>query len=175
MAAALLVERGDAAPNSPPGPEVRVVNTETNPVPVVVVNPTTKPVLVRQVDSGAVQPLSIKTNAFQFGTAGDGSGILYTVPSGKRLVIEYLSAIVFVQTGQKVLLTKISGAQDADLIAIPSFVGQTVQGFDFFQSSQLVKGYVDAGGTVEFLIQRDSFNGQMFFKLTMTGYLVDVP
>src|SRR6185436_13831118 len=76
MAIALVVECGDAAPNSPPGPDVRVVNTETNPVPVIqvgtttvnlsssnntviVANPTNNPVLVRQVDSSAAQPVQL--------------------------------------------------------------------------------------------------------------------
>src|SRR5262245_22615287 len=106
MAIAFMVQRVHSAPNSPPGPDVRVVNTQNNPVPVsvinfpagtnavVVANPTNKPVLVRQVDSGAVQPFTFSdTMGFapdkEFGTTFTYPR--YTVPAGKRLVIEYIS------------------------------------------------------------------------------------
>src|SRR5689334_19504977 len=68
-AAALVVLQGYSAATSPPGPDVRVVNTQTNPVPVSVINfptgtntvnvssSTNAPLVVRDVDNPARRPV----------------------------------------------------------------------------------------------------------------------
>src|SRR5262245_42430119 len=103
MAAAVTVQSAHSAQTSTPGPDVRVINTQTNPVPVSVINfptgtntvnvssSTNAPLLVRQVDSGAMQPVSISVETqIKDGSGGANVPAAYSVPTGKRLVIEYI-------------------------------------------------------------------------------------
>src|SRR5437762_3252684 len=88
---------GHTQAGHPPGPDVRVVNTTTEPVPVTLQSPnpvpvrlqgsatidTTNPIPVRDVDRHPQEPV-------QFSLFMPGPGGSYTVPAGKRLVIEYV-------------------------------------------------------------------------------------
>ena len=180
IAAAVTVQSAFSAQTSPPGPDVRVINTQTNPVPVSVINfptgtntvvvssSTNAPLLVRQVDSMVMQPFSFSARVF--GSDGEFSieQVIYTVPTGKRLVLEYIAFDVVLPSGQSVLRTRVGDAN-----AIPHFVGTTSLDNSIFQGSQLVKTYTDR--TLLVIITRNSTAGHMEALVTATGYLADVP
>ena len=192
MAVTLLFAAAGLSYADKPGTPVEVVNGPTNPVPViqlgtptvnlsssnnnvVVVNPTNKPVLVRQVDSGALQPVSTSGGFLILSGDTSGSQLLYTVPSGKRLVIEYFSFDIDVPPGETITRTMLRPDPGFDnLIAIPHFTGNGSAGA-IWQSSQLVKYYAEAGQQIFALVFRDSTVGVANGRATMAGYLVDVP
>src|SRR2546428_14128015 len=97
-------------------------------VAVEVVNETNKPVLVRQVDSAALQPFSVSSNLTSHTEFVDYD--IYTVPSGKRLVIEYISFNSTLPEGQNVTRTIVLGPGEPHLflIAIPHFTGVQLGG-----------------------------------------------
>src|SRR5215471_6009618 len=85
--AALLSSHSVPPPDA--GPRVTVVNTPNNPVPIIQQGP----VNVKAVDSSTAQPVSVQVVASS--TTGIGpSARVYTVPAGKRLVVQYLSSFV---------------------------------------------------------------------------------
>jgi len=188
----LLAQQLQAAP-TPPGPDVRVVNTQTNPVPVSVINfptgtntvnvssSTNAPLLVRNVDSGPAQPVQVAglltIGAGQFAVLEN----FYSVPDGKRLVVECISALGTAPSGQNLVnielqvIEAVPAAQFPRLLADPHFTGNGAGGEARFQSSQLVKGYVGVGGKLQAHTERNADTGIAFVLVTMSGYLVDVP
>jgi hypothetical protein len=188
-----LVPTTSPAPQVPPSAPVTVVNTTTNPVPVVqqgaltingtpnvnVANSAASPVLVRSVDSGAVQPVQLIVEFFIVGTLFARTNF-YTVPDGKRLVIEYFSSFIEPPTGQHVLRAFVftqnaAGGTTGELYAPLQFNGSDGVGFDSFTSGGLVKAYVEAGGKVTGQIDRDTSDGVTLGTITVSGYLINVP
>lgn len=75
------------ANDAPPARDVNVVNTPS----VNVVNPASSPALVRDIGAPVRTPVQIKVNLFiSFGETTRLSDV-YTVPEGKRLVIEHVA------------------------------------------------------------------------------------
>jgi hypothetical protein len=102
----------------PPGKDVRVINTAIEPVPVTLKSPspvpvtlqgtaqidTSSPIPVRDVSNPALQPFRASTiDSLDDGT-DLGSAGLTTVPAGKRLVIDFVTAAAFLQSGQRASL-----------------------------------------------------------------------
>jgi hypothetical protein len=195
MTAALTVQSAHSAQTSPPGPDVRVVNTQTNPVPVSVINfptgtntvnvssSTNAPLLVRDVDNPARQHvvrLAVQLNILVGET--QAGGLMYTVPAGKRLVIEFVSVRTFVDPGQKVFVdVGVSDGQTTyDINLAPTLVGTFPAGNsglfgDRSAISQQTRLYANAGDTVHAFVQKNDDAGAGQANLTVTGYLVDVP
>src|ERR1700730_15588910 len=73
-----------------PSTAVTVVNPTTSPVPATVVNPTDSPVPTTDVNNPALQPFQI--NLLPHSPTSSQATDTYTVPAGKRLVIEYYSS-----------------------------------------------------------------------------------
>lgn len=103
-------------------------------------------------------------------TGADSASI--TVPSGKHLVIETVSAYVVVTTGSPVLgrLDYSSNGTGASLY-IPMTYVQTISGADYLDATMPVDLYVDPSSTVTFY--GFVFNGgsQFTVSLTVSGYL----
>lgn len=188
---------GAPAPN-----QVTVANTSANPVPTVaqgtttvggtvnignsptvgispsantvqIGNTTNTPVLVRDVDSNAArQPFQATTNlVFTSGFNNQGAFIA-SVPAGKRLVIEYVSMVLLLPTGQK--------PSQAEIVTdnFPHFLIATQQGsfgvFDTFSVSQQVRLYADS--SVAFNVVRSANDGvDGSLTATISGYLINVP
>ena len=84
-----------------PSSSCPTLSRNMKPLLVQVVNTSAQPVLVRDVDNPARQPFQ----ATVFISISDGvpaGSALLDVPSGRQLVIEYVSASVQLPTGQKV-------------------------------------------------------------------------
>lgn len=153
----------------------RPVSGAQGPDPVIVTN---TPLFMRDVDNPARQPFQM---GFPF-TMNSGTQQVFqsfTVPAGKRLVIEYVSmGSGSVPVGQHlfIIITTTVGAVGAF-----HFVAVTPQGSipppnaaDTFVASQPMRVYADPGTTVTIQMQRDSADGACGPNLTVSGYLVDV-
>jgi hypothetical protein len=148
---------------------VQVVNTASNPVPV-------QGVHARQ----AVQlNLSFSMNAgttFNFETYQDGSFQPYTVPSGKRLVIELGSAFCNVPAGQTIIWPIVSssiGSGFANVTFNQHFDG--TDGTNSFYSLSLAGPlYADPATQVTVSWNRSGSSGQANCQFSATGHLEDI-
>ncbi|HEV8482231.1 MAG TPA: hypothetical protein VGV87_01625 [Blastocatellia bacterium] len=101
---------------------------------------------------------------------------LFTVPAGKRLVIEHVSADCEIPTGQRLLNVSITilPFPKVGLQLIPVFVG-TYFGADRFLVSQAVRTYGHPGSSVELSGLRNNFPGSGFCDFSFSGFLVNLP
>ena len=101
----------------------------------------------------------------------------YTVPSGKELAIESLTARIVLPTTQKVTL--LSAVTEVGGIPTTFFGGPSYQADDgttaYFLATQQVRFYADPSTTVSFNCARNNSNGIGDFEGAFSGYLVDVP
>jgi hypothetical protein len=188
---------GSADPNPPPlfkvnvtnTPNVSVVNTPTVNIGagsvgitgmpnVTVANTITNPVPVRDTDNPAIQPFQteIALDLTSF-TSKVGT---FTVPAGKRLVIEFVSIFAQVNQGQKELVNieTTAGNTVASYTVVPNFYGTEVSSnpaFDVFVGNQQMRVYADPGSTVNILVygqlNTNALGGQTVVSLS--GYLVN--
>jgi hypothetical protein len=97
----------------------------------------------------------------------------FTVPEGKRLVIEQVSAISLPPSGQivrnYVLITTVDGA--LAFHTIPS----TFNGFADFVGCQQVRVYADGGTLVKLGAARDTSTGSYETVGAVSGYLIPMP
>lgn len=199
-AAVILSPTRAPAPQSPPSAPVTVVNTTANPVPVIqqgpvtlngtpnvniantpnvnVANTAASPVLVRSVDSGSAEPVEASV-AFPSGRGTSViAGSLYTVPAGKRLVVEHVSAVCSVRTGTRLEYASIgtlpAGNGGPALYLIPVLTGPSSLGGDSFVISQAVKFYVSAGEQL-YVAAYETTVTDGVGTFSFTGYLVNAP
>ena len=106
----------------------------------------------------------------------------YTVPPGKRLVIEHASVIADIGRGEKVHAFVRGGNGFQDAINPFTMTFQVTVGTnDMFVGSQPMKLYAEPGTTIEVLItRRDAANTGAVspnanLHSSISGYLVDVP
>lgn len=166
----------------PAGPDVRVVNTSDQPVPVSVQGAValSAPVVI---DAAAPLPVMVVGGAVPqpvqlLFSAPDASTVAapYTVPAGKRLVIEQVSCAG--AAGDDTLLgvtvtTVVGGTQGFHTCAFDVRVNLGRPGTaTSYRGARMTRFYADAGTQV-----RASFDGGggAFFSLTVSGVLVDVP
>lgn len=204
------------AANSLQGPDVTVVNTPANPVPVSlqgttsisgsvditgtpnvnvvnsptvtlapgstvsIGNPASAPVLTRDVDSPARQAVTFHDEvSLPAGSLGDVSAGVFTPPAGKRLVIEYVAGGVFLQPGQKALVTVFTSLVSSGffhpLTVVPQgdFSGLFARP-EAFTVNQQLRLYSDAPFPVRVQLQRNDATGSALLQLTFSGYLVDL-
>jgi len=214
IAAAVLSTLGVTNLAAGAGPDaginVNVVNTPANPVPVtgtvsvtgavtgtvtgtvgltagtsvLVGNTVANPVRVRNVND-AIQPVQAQASCL-VGSLGCLPTI-YTVPAGKRLVIEYASMRVCILPGQSATLSIATQVGDQAVfhylnVTPPAAAPGTVAiGCNAGTPSsevavgQQVKIYADAGTGVVLTGSRNSTVGTASFQFSISGYLVDVP
>jgi hypothetical protein len=185
MLLAAFVFSGPLAGSSfgaPPPGEVKVINTSTQPVPTVITNtPTTKiktdadnPIFVQDVDNPARQPFQQKMN---FNLADGFSEVcmpIATVPAGKRLVIEYVSAKVNIPGGQKLRALNVFTNLNGDF-AYHFLVPTPTGAFNEYVAGQQVRLYADPNTQVNICASRDTGDGIAPVQATISGYLVDLP
>jgi hypothetical protein len=199
-ALAVLAILGIAQP-SMAGPQPTSVTVVNTPLPVTgtvqlpsgtsvrIDNTVTDPVRVRNVND-ALQPVQVTANCAtdpDFGTLGCGPGTFYTVPAGKRLVIEYASMdIGCILPGQAVTLaitTTTNGVDATHFAMAPAAAGPGVTAIacnlpsasSITAVGQVVRLYADAGTFVSVAANRNSNVGQMDATISISGYLMDVP
>ena len=145
---------------------VNVVNTPN-------VNIANTPI-VQDRDNPARQPFTYFADKFWIGNVPNVS-FNFTVPGGKRLVIEQVSVIAHLtaSTTQKL---------SARVVILVSpfpfyrFVGTDAGQTDFVASSQM-RCYADAGTSVRILVTRSDTNGggADSAEVSLSGYLIDMP
>ncbi len=156
----------------PPGLAVTVTNTPD----VNVVNSPTSPVPIRDVDNPARQPFQWPFAWFVApGLAGEFSPSI-TVPAGKCLVIETVSAqaVADVSTFMRLrILTTANGQLVAHFIDVEN--RGTAGGLINFHGTHAVRIYADPGTTVRFGAGRGDTSGYVDVNAAISGYFVDVP
>jgi hypothetical protein len=171
-------------------PNVNVVNTPTvnvGNVPSVSVtslpnvtigNSSTDPVFTRDVNNPVQQAVTFHEEVVLASGAAGGSAPAYTPPAGKRLVIESIAGAVFLQTGQKALVsvstTAPSGAFFHVLTTTPqgNFTGIFARP-EVFSITEHLRLYSDAGQAVIIELTRTTSVGDALLQLTFSGHLVD--
>src|SRR5262249_22229823 len=128
-------------------PPVQLDNNQSNPLP------------VRNVDGPTRQPFQQQVQVtLDPGALGQNAGV--TVPSGKLMVIEQVSAQSFPPAGQKVLFSILTHVvPDLTLRGnLLQTTSDTFGGSSFFMASQSVHIYADAPGALV-RVDRDSSSG----------------
>lgn len=175
----------------PTDKDVRVINTTAEAVPTVAQGTTTiagnvsvtNTPTVNLAPGTSVACTTAAPEPYQkyVGATNTGTNVhtfsLGTVPAGKRLVIEFVSAHGQVPPGTHVELFHLNtvagsgGAATHDLLvhAQPA----AVIGDAIFRASQQVRIYADPGTTVTALV-RTNTNGQTSCAIAISGHLVDL-
>jgi len=181
------------------GPPTRDVNIANTPLPVTgsvtlapgasvnVNSSVANPVRVRSVND-AIQPVQASVSCTSpSNTIGCGPATIYTVPTGKRLVIEYASMDACLLPGQTVELsiyTTLGSAFTRHYVNIsPPAAGPGVTNIgcnlpaasSITTVGQALRLYADAGTTVDVEGDRNAIAGSANLHFTISGYLVDVP
>ena len=124
--------------------------------------------------SPPLQPFAKQLSA-TFPVGAPGTTASFTVPAGKRLVIETVSLLVTLPFGQIVesfsITTSVNG-QVIDCSLFPSPIPQSGSG-SIYGVTQPLKIYADAGTQVIAGILRGFAAGDGSFTLAISGYLVD--
>jgi len=170
LVAALVISVVPEAQAPPPSQPVRVTNTIAQPVPTAAQGTT----LTRDADNPGRLPFYDGCVLTLTGTFHNCS---VAVPSGKRLVIEHVSAQTLLPVGQR-LLQIIVFTTLADS-GTRTFFGATLQatqgGRDFFITSQQTRLYSDPGASAVTLeVYRDTVGGVGSADISIFGYLVDI-
>lgn len=170
----------------PPSAPVTVVNTTANPVPVTgTIGLTgTANVTVSNTGSNPVPTVSLNQddkvlNAFRtrllFGGGSPQTDKEFTVPTGKRLVIQSISVHVDLATGQKpdVFLT-LPIDSGINVIELPvSFAGSDALGRDYYKGLHQTNWVADGGTTVKAVGRTFSGANTTSVDINVSGYLVD--
>ena len=158
-----------------------VPGTVQNSIPVTVQNPTTAVTIqntpsVKSADNPAFQPFSA-VNSKTSGLPGDH--ISFDVPTGKRLVIEYVSAQARLPNGQNAIFSVIVFNSDSTFSSfrLPRAAEGTDESGDaIFTVGQSLRLYSSARTeSVEVVFERNNSAGQMLLEASISGYLVDIP
>src|SRR5262245_20441726 len=142
---------------------VSVVNTPT-------VNLAPGTILPVEVDSG--EPVQLLLD-FSTTFLGETRNVL-TVPPGKRFVLEDLSGIALVPTGQKVLLAAISLGPNTSVNVPPVFTGPFSQTQDMFVWGRLARAYGNPGAIVGLGGSRSAEVGTATFRFAASGHFTDL-
>lgn len=139
---------------------------------------TAKPILTRDVDRGTAQPVNGACSA-SF-AAAVGTCILYTVPSGKRLVVETVSYSVVLASGQYLgsILFGLQTALPYFQVGSPNLYGVSTApyfngGAFVYSATQPLRIYLDEG---QGFVAGGSVNGganNYEQDFSFSGFLVD--
>jgi hypothetical protein len=128
---------------------------------------------VRDADNPTRQPLQAADEC-QAPSSGCG-GTIYTVPLGKRLVIEYVSMTASIPVGEVAELRVQTTAGGAGIVHYLPLTAPAVlfNGFGRVSTGQQLRLYVDPGDSVNLEAIRSDSAGDGFFRFSLSGYLVD--
>jgi hypothetical protein len=177
--------------------DVIVANTAANPVPTTIqgtlpaisgnvavtntpsVNVASLPtVLVQSRDEPARQPFQ-RFGSFEIEAPAFGGNDSFTVPAGKRLVIEYVSFRSNILTGANQIVSFSLGNQGGGSIGGFGFVPQTTidsaVSTTGYIAHESLRAYCDPGTNVSITAIRNSTVGSDTVSYTITGFFVNVP
>lgn len=180
---------------APPDKDVRVINTETEAVPVrgtvrarqqgdwtvgIVGTPTVEvgnteaaPVLTRDVDRPTAQPFKAEV-VLNVPDGNGGENAFVTIPAGKILVIEHVSAWGSVPPSEQMEQFSILARTLPDLTLRPHYLQDSKRDFptvSVHTISETVRIYAE--GTVGVRAGRRTSTGSVTFRYTISGHLVD--
>jgi hypothetical protein len=153
---------------------------------ITVVNPSSDPVLVQDVNGPARRPFAITATDFVGSPTGHcavgGCTLLFpAVPAGMRMVVTQVAAR-FVSFGGKkmfaadLITSGIPGPGAAEAILIPSIVSPNSELIATWSViAQSVHAFVEAGQAAEIEGELDTGNAGDRLTATITGYFVSVP
>jgi hypothetical protein len=116
----------------------------------------------------------VKEATYDVGTTYIHVSMDSAVPSGKRWIIENVSALIQGVAGQSVYLDITVGSVAGHILLVSS-QGTDVGGHDIFVASQPMKLRLSAGEKLTFTLNRNSSSGQGKILVTATGYEIDYP
>jgi hypothetical protein len=147
----------------------RPAHTAGGPIAVAVSN---LPLPTTAADSPAKQPFEVQFFLSQSGTPASQGGapsIFYTVPAGKRLVIEYVNVVSNIPNDpDDYSFVLITGSVSTNFNVVPS-------GSPYSAASEKVLLYAEAGTPVSGYFQYSGSYSSPQIYGTLSGYLVDVP
>jgi hypothetical protein len=172
VGAEILKDQASANPN-PNNPSFFVSNDAAHPVPV----RHQGTVSVTSIDDTARSAFAFFRND-SFRSNEDGHVVSFTVPAGKRLVIQAVSinGLVDTGTGQKIVSTAVQArvnGQLEDYIMPPTFTGTTSGGRDVYTVSQPTTIFADGGTDVDLFAVRNVTTGGAIMNASVQGYLID--
>ena len=135
-----------------PASTVQISNPPGNPVPV-------------SVQGQPVRRYVQATGSLPENNAGNSTVVLYTVPAGKRLVIEYFSGFTRGDEAMFLLTTTVGGVQARHYIPRPA------EGV--IENARFVRIYADAGTDV--VLSAVTPASTLQNEATITGYIEDAP
>ena len=166
------------APRAHPDPKTTVINTVTNPVPVVVENfpsgtntvlvssSTNAPLLVRDVDKSA-RTFFEENASVQLPSGLTGKAVpIITVPAGKRAVIETITVQVLVPPGQ-------TPSANLNLHALCVTRQGPFAGGDLWTGTHPIRIYSEPEQVRVVGMARSPATGEANASFTITGYLED--
>ncbi len=140
------------------------------------------PLDTRDADRSARQPFHVR-GIFSMGAGEPDQAVtVFSVPAGKRLVVEHVSAFLGVPDGQKVLFgiaTRLGGMLEIhSLVAQEQGVFPQVLGLGAkatFVASQPSRFYADSSTEVIVSVARTSTTGTAAGSMVVSGHFVDLP
>jgi len=137
-------------------------------------NALANPVLVRDVDRPTAQPFEQQV-AVTIPDGGGGENAFFSIPSGKLLVIQQVSAIGTAPSGQKLHFSILSHVAPDFTQRIHWLSAEHEQGFPetFYVQSQQVQIYADASQGYVRIDRVGGNTGTASATFVVTGYLVN--
>ena len=149
---------------------VQIVNTSANPVP------------TQDTDDGARQPVVINTTVDNNPNANQGITFgIYTVPAGKRLVIEYVTTVGYVTDPEHIIGVQVQvhgfAQNDGPFIAIPLTASPAfyLSSSHYFAASQPVVMYANPGDSLDAEVISDGNTVGLEASFAIYGHLVNLP
>lgn len=123
----------------------------------------------------ATQPVEV-SDAFQL-TGSSGEKFSYTVPGGKRLVLEYAAADARGPSADKLSIDFTDGCpcdpNSPIIVFLPLEFQGNFFGEDRYAASEPVRAYVESGHQVGVEVDQTSEPDLATFRWTLSGYLID--
>lgn len=124
------------------------------------------PLMVRDIDNPAFQPFAAYTQV-------PGTTILVIVPSGKRLVIDYVNALVRVSSGVPFIQLAVSFVQPGRSYVMAQTSTSTSDSVTYYFYDKNVRIYLSAGNRLALTITGGTDLGVT--SVVVSGYYVDDP
>jgi hypothetical protein len=141
-------------------------------------NTVSSPLLVRDVDNPARNGMNAVARITIKAGSNYGLGTVYTVPEGKRLVIEHVSVAITIDMNIYPIVTLLEGEAFSGPTLNPNCAFQVTQGhsFDSYVCNELTRFYVDPGTNVTlFVAATSNVSVDDPAVATISGYLIDYP
>lgn len=152
---------------------VVVVNLPSQPVPTQATGVTA----VQNVDEPALQPFQARATA-NIAPGDSGTNAFVTIPSGKRLVIQYASAYGDAPSGQVLTFsvqTEIPGETNYTEHDVPAAQQNANGGTEIFVAGSPVELYADSPQVLLRVDRNGATTGTVYASISISGYLVDLP